>query len=229
MTNDQQTNRPLHGVVFDLDGTLLTCPYDFKEMRRLVMEIAAEAGLPIKQLTKLGILEAITAGERLLGGEVGRQFRHCADQAVLSVELAGMESSSPIPGAQETLRWLRAQGVRTAIITRNSSIIVDTLLRRVEFQYDALLPREAVVNVKPHPEHLQVALAHLRCQPSEVLMVGDHVWDITCGKAASVDAVGVVTGASDRQKLLDAGAIAVLSSVADLPAWVLDRYRLAAE
>lgn len=225
--NDQTTNTPcLRAVVFDLDGTLLNCPYDFAEMRRVVMEIAVEAGVQPEALAGLGILEAIVEGERLLGGDAGNAFAGRANAEVLRIELLGSEQSVALPGAQETLRWLHMRGLRTAIITRNSAVVVDSLLRHVEFQYDELLTREAVIRVKPHPEHLQTALARLGCAPWEALMVGDHIWDIACGNAVGVSSVGVATGASAREKLTEAGAVAVLASVADLPAWLEECYQM---
>jgi phosphoglycolate phosphatase len=227
LKTSQQTNKPsLRGIVFDLDGTLLNCPYDFAAMRQAVLEIAAEMDLRPESLAGIGILEAIIEGEKLLGGEAGREFEHRANTAVLQLELLGAEQSKPLPGVQETLHWLHENGLKTAIITRNSTKVVEALLQHVEFKYDVLLPREAVVNVKPHPEHLLVALEQLHCEPNEALMVGDHVWDIECGRATGVISVGVTSGASTRDRLIQAGAAAVLESVRDLPVWLVERYHL---
>ena len=48
-------------------------------------------------------------------------------------------------------------------------------------------------------------------------MVGDTPDDMHAGRAAGAGTVGVTTGAYDRAALLEAGANAVLSSLADLP------------
>ncbi len=95
--------RALKAVVFDLDGTLLNCPYDFAAMRHAVMEVASAHGLSKEALSGMGILEAIDRGERLLSGEARRKFRREADAAVLRLERAGAKSSTPLAGAKDVL------------------------------------------------------------------------------------------------------------------------------
>lgn len=216
----------MQAIIFDLDGTLLNCPYDFAAMREAVLDLAGRFGVSREKLAGLGILEAIGIGERLLGGEVSRRFRAAAAAAVLALECAGAEDSLPLAGAKETLAWLKARGLRVGIITRNSEKVVGDLLRRAEFSYDVLLAREAVAQPKPHPEHLRAALDRFGCAPGEAVMVGDHVWDVTCARAAGVTMVGVTTGTSSREALAEAGADAVLEDLSLLPAWLMENFTL---
>ena len=65
---------------------------------------------------------------------------------------------------------------------------------------------------------MKVALARLERAPSEALLVGDSPHDIAAAKAAGVRAVGVLHGACDRERLLAAGADALLDNLAPLPA-----------
>jgi hypothetical protein len=56
----QMTSKPiLRAVIFDLDGTLVSCPYDFAGMRQAVLDVARLFGLPVEKLTGMGVLEAI--------------------------------------------------------------------------------------------------------------------------------------------------------------------------
>ena len=215
----------LRAVVFDLDGTLLNCPYDFKAMREAVLEIASAHGLAKDELAGMGILEAITRGEGLLSGEAARGFRKVADEAVLKVELAGAERSVPLDGAKDVLGWLKGKGISVGIITRNSRKIVRPLLQKAEFAFDALLAREDVLRVKPDPLHLREMLRLLNAGPEEALMVGDHIWDMACAKAAGLESVGITGGASTRDALVQAGAVAVLERIGRLPEWLLSKDR----
>jgi len=210
----------LRAVIFDLDGTLVNCPYDFAAMRQAIVEIGRRFGLPAEKLASLGILEAIREGEGLLALEVGKRFRAEAEEAVLALELAGLEHSFPLPGAEETLLRLRKKNLKIGIITRNSAKVVETLLGRAEFPYDALLTREAVAQVKPHPGHVRAMLECFGCRAMEAVMVGDHIWDMTAGKEAGVMCVGVSTGTSPEEALYKAGAEVVLEKIADLPGWL---------
>jgi len=129
-------------------------------MREAVIEVGRRFGIVEveEKLDGLGALEAIEAGEKLLEPTQGKRFREEAEERVLALELAGAAHSAPLPGARETLAWLQQQCLRVGIITRNSAKVVGDLLRRVEFQYNALLTREAVAQVKPHPDHLRLIL-----------------------------------------------------------------------
>jgi phosphoglycolate phosphatase len=210
----------LKAVIFDLDGTLLNCPYDFAAMRAKVLEVAASFGIAAEALAGLGILEAIDQGAQLLGETAGARFHSQASQRVLEIEMAGAAHSRPLAGVPETLVWLREKGLHVGIITRNSTQVVEILLGSVEFHYDTLLAREDVARVKPHREHLETMLARLGCAPGEAIIVGDHIWDMVCGKTAGLFCIGVRTGASSEAKLREAGADVVLDSAADLPGWL---------
>ena len=65
---------PIRAVIFDLDGTLLNCPYDFAAMRKAVVALAEKYGLLATHITHLGILEGVAEAEKLLGEEAGKRF-----------------------------------------------------------------------------------------------------------------------------------------------------------
>jgi phosphoglycolate phosphatase len=211
---------PLQAVLFDLDGTLFNCPYDFAAMREAVAALARRYGLSGDLFSGTGILEGIARGQSLLPGEPGRRFRAEAEREVLRLELEGARHSAPLDGAAQVLSWLNGRGIRVGIITRNSAAIVRPLLEKAGFHYDALLAREDVPRVKPHPDHIREMLGLLVVEPGAAVMAGDHVWDIVCARAAGLRSVGLTSGTSTREALLQAGADAVLERISDLPAWL---------
>ena len=210
----------LRAVVFDLDGTLLNCPYDFAAMRAAVAQVVQRYGLPEALLSGTGLLEGIGLGEAALSGEEGRRFRLEAENEVLRLEREGARHSFPLDGAAKVLNWLHERGLRVGIITRNSGEIVRPILQRAGFRFDALLAREDVARVKPHPDHLLDMLRLLEIRPESALMAGDHIWDMACAKSAGVSNVGLATGTSTKEALLQAGAEAVLGWISELPGWL---------
>jgi len=114
------------------------------------------------------------------------------------------------------LAALRARGLSSAIVTRNSRAAAERILERGKLVYDVLLTRDDVARVKPAPDHLTAALDALRAAPGAALMCGDHVMDIEAGIRAGVDTVCVLSGASGREELLAAGALLVLERVTEL-------------
>ena len=80
---------------------------------------------------------------------------------------------------------------------------------------------------KPDPYGLVLALDALGAAPEHAVFAGDTVDDMRAAVAAGCDGIGIVPPGHDveahRRTLLDAGAVAVLSSPDDLPAFLAER------
>jgi phosphoglycolate phosphatase len=73
-----------------------------------------------------------------------------------------------------------------------------------------------VNNVKPHPEHLNMALKELGGSAKNTLMIGDHPLDIKTGLNAGTKTCGVLTGRCKRNDFIKAGADLILPQAADI-------------
>jgi len=79
--------------------------------------------------------------------------------------------------------------------------------------FDAVITRDLVPEVKPNPIHLEATLKALDVKPHEAVLVGDSTKDMACAAKVNVLAVGVTTGLSSKDSLINAGANYVMSSV----------------
>ncbi|MFB3883442.1 MAG: HAD family hydrolase [Armatimonadota bacterium] len=216
---------PIDAAVLDVDGTVATCPYDFDAMRAAVAEIAARWRADVDKLGVRGVIEQIDAVAQQLG-EGGGAFRGEAEEAVSAIEVAAARNARLLPGAAEALAELRAQGVAVALITRNCRAASDLVLRGFD-DYAVLLTRDDVPLAKPDPDHVLRALAAVGRGPENAVVVGDHGYDMQAGRAAGARlCVGVRSGNSPDSALLQAGADAVIESIAELPRWLRDRGEL---
>ena len=162
-------------VLFDMDGTL-TCPMlDFPRIK-------AEMGIGTRP-----ILEALA--------EMTDERRAAAEAVLLRHEEAAAVGSTLNAGCVELLDWLRARGVRSAVITRNSRSSVSTVFSRHELAFDVVIAREDAAP-KPDPRPLLLACERLGVAPSDAWMVGDGQYDIEAGAAAGVRTVWVSHGGS---------------------------------
>ena len=73
---------------------------------------------------------------------------------------------------------------------------------------------------KPHPAMLEEALAEAGADPADAVMVGDTTFDIEMARNAGVRAIGVAWGYHEARELLDAGAIGVAETMAELEALI---------
>jgi phosphoglycolate phosphatase len=207
-------------VVFDFDGTLATCPYDFQKMRRALLAAVVEHGIDPAAVAELGLLETIEAGAVLLGEDQLRAetFRTEAMARLGAIEMEAAVLTRLLPGVVAALQRLRDAGYKLGIVTRNSVTAVKLIIGDAPLPFDAMLCREDVREPKPHPAHVLEMLRLLESTPALSLMVGDHPMDIEMGKAARMRTVAVPTGQSSPETLQAAEPDLLLPSVVELAA-----------
>uniref|UniRef100_A0A061R6C6 Uncharacterized protein n=1 Tax=Tetraselmis sp. GSL018 TaxID=582737 RepID=A0A061R6C6_9CHLO len=153
--------RIIHGVVFDMDGTLITSAIDFSEMRR-------RAGLSPSDA------DILTALQRL-----DPKAKVAAMRAVHEVELEALTKMVLKEGVVEICQELDNFGIPRALLTRNMKESVDHFhvhqFRLPPF-YPALC-RETFPEHKPSPEPLRHIAALWGVDAAELAMVGDSPRD----------------------------------------------------
>ena len=171
MMND--SNQLPRAILFDMDGTLTEPMLDFPRIK-------AEMGIGDRP-----ILEALAA---LQGAE-----REMAEAVLLRHEQHAAESSTLNPGCRELLAWLHENQIRTALITRNSRLSMETVLRRHRVSLDVLVTREDPP-YKPDPHPLKLACKKLQVSETLAWMVGDGWYDVQAGLAAGIRTVWLSHG-----------------------------------
>jgi len=161
--------------VFDLDGTLTLAVHDFALIRR-------ELGIPVEQ-DILGHLAALPAADA------------AAKRAwLLAHERELADASVAAPGAVDLLRALHARGCALGLLTRNDHALARVTLAEIGvadlFEDAAILGRDEATP-KPDPAGLRLHAARWAVPPGELVMVGDHGYDLQAGRAAGATTVFV--------------------------------------
>ena len=212
-------------VVFDLDGTLANFNLDYKAVRAEVRSFFIKKDLPASILsTNESIFEMLKKAEILLknNGKSEKTIKEIRGKALAiaeKFELEAAKSTSLLPGVAETLATLKKMGLRIGLFTINSEKSTDYILKRFRIArfFDAVIPRNRVKYVKPSIEHLEFVLKALGVDPSETMVVGDGVRDVTCARELKAIVVGLPTGLSSIKELVNSGANYIVTSVTDLP------------
>ena len=205
----KRIDRHLKTVLFDFDGTLARLNIDFKEMRRSVLNLVSAYHAPTDGLGDLFVLEMIGAGADLISRRRpghGKEFKEKALEMIAGIEIEGAKSGELFEGVRDMLSKLREREIGTGIVTRNCWDAVRVVFPDIRSFCDAVVTREEVIRVKPHPDHILSALKILKSRPEEAAMVGDHPMDIRIGKDVGAYTIGVLTGYSQADPLLEAGA-----------------------
>lgn len=193
--------RPIHTVLFDLDGTLL-------DSIRLILDsyhhTLAVHGLPPRSD------EHWLAG---IGTPLRVQFRDYAGDPELLARMVETyrvynithhdQRVRAYPGAAEAVRAVRAAGLRTGLVTSKMRTGADRGLRflALEDAMDVVIAADDVVNPKPHPEPLLRAAEQLAVDVPGILYVGDSVHDMQCGRAAGALTAAALWGPIARDQL----------------------------
>ena len=132
------------------------------------------------------------------------------------------------PGAMECLDWCRSDPMTAiGIATGNLEAAAWAKLRRAHLnEYFAVGgfgmqgPRREDMTAVAWSQTLQ----HFDIAPKDTkgFLVGDSIHDMRCAKAIGVVAIGVTTGWTEPEALVEAGADKVIASLAELPELVRD-------
>ncbi len=159
--------------VFDMDGTLTVAMHDFQRIKR-ELGIPASADILV-HLAGLPAAEAARKHAWLLDHE-----RDLAEDAL------------PAPGAVELLRALAAAGCELGILTRNDHALAKLTLEAIGvadlFDDAGIIGRGEAVP-KPSPDGVQQHLRRWGIGAGAAVMVGDHAYDLDCGRAAGAHTV----------------------------------------
>ncbi|XP_028411278.1 haloacid dehalogenase-like hydrolase domain-containing protein At2g33255 [Dendronephthya gigantea] len=167
---------PIFGVIFDLDGTLTVPVLDFSILR--------------KRLKLKGF--NLTANDDILGSlEKQKSLSEKTEmlRIIEEFEAEGRERFSLQPGVDEMLETFDKSGIKLAIMTRNDHRAVEQFLKHLKprFQdgkvFSHILTRD-FKPVKPDPAPVLHICKEWKIQCCNTVVVGDHLQDIKCGKAA---------------------------------------------
>ncbi|MEO5703859.1 MAG: HAD family phosphatase [Candidatus Limnocylindrales bacterium] len=209
-----------HGLIFDLDGTL-------------VDTVSARIDGWVEALAAAGIAAARDQvapmigmdGRRLAREVAGAGGRELSDDEVEAIDKeAGAafdrlnQAPRPLPGFAELLAFAEGGDIRWVIATSSRkeqvrvSVSALSLASRPE-----IVDGSHVLHAKPAPDLLLLAASRLGVAPARCWAIGDSTWDMRAAVAGGIVAIGVTAGSAvTTEALADAGAAMVVPSLSDL-------------
>ncbi len=209
-------------VVLDLDGTLVdsVCTHAlawqaaFRDVG-LVMPTHRLHGLIGMGGDRLVTAAANETVERAVGDELRTRHRERLDELFWTIQA--------VDGAVDLLETLRDRGISAVLASSSDSDLTDRLLGLVEgseLLLDRVLTGSDAESSKPDGELIVNALRAVEAE--HTLVVGDAIWDMIAARDAGVRCVGVSTGGTPEQALLDTGATAVYQDARSLAQHIRD-------
>lgn len=189
--------------LFDLDGTVLdSIELILRSYRHTLM-------------THLGIVPPDELWLKGLGTPIWVQLRHWTqepDQIAAMVETYrtyNMANHDALvrayDGVVPLVHELKARGKLVGLVTSKARSGAERGLNVTGLapSFDVIVGADEVVNPKPHPEPVLVALERLGASAEESVFIGDSRYDIECGHAAGVATGAALWGPFGREDLED--------------------------
>jgi phosphoglycolate phosphatase-like HAD superfamily hydrolase len=150
----------------------------------------------------------------------GRDVGQRAQRELTLLEVQAVRTAQPTEGAAELITAARQSGRSVTIVSNNSGQAVTAYLTdpRLAPYVGGVIGRDdpTPAHMKPSPYRVRQAVQMLQAVSAECVLVGDSVSDVTAAHAADVAAIGYANKPGKHERLVQAGADAVITRLADL-------------
>jgi haloacid dehalogenase superfamily, subfamily IA, variant 3 with third motif having DD or ED/haloacid dehalogenase superfamily, subfamily IA, variant 1 with third motif having Dx(3-4)D or Dx(3-4)E len=199
-------------VIFDFDMTLVDSIY---AITRGLNKMARHFNLPAVVESDTRRVMSFPAKDfwRNLWGYHDEAWNEYFVNEVASQEKNYLELT---PGALETLKKLKRQGLSLALATNRDNAWAALASMGLARYFDTAVGSADVAQGKPAPDMILMAMGQLNADPGRTLYVGDAVFDMEAANRAGIRAVGVLEGGTSRAELIRAGAWQVRENLGDL-------------
>jgi len=189
---------PLRALLFDFTGTLYDADSDLEAHRQVAVWLIGRYELDVtpdslhQTANRLiaTYLKTLERGKYVSGTELMKAlwrrlstvFRVPSTPAALQEFIdvtrdLHRQYARPVPGALETLRTLKSDGFRLALVSQIDRDLLDVIVDELAMRdlFDVIASAEDVLEARPSPAVLVSALERLAVEPAAAAMVGDDV------------------------------------------------------
>jgi HAD superfamily hydrolase (TIGR01509 family) len=221
--------KPLHGIVFDMDGVL--CDSEPFICEAAVQMFRERHGVEVRQEDFIPFVG--TGENRYLGGVAGKYgvaldlekdkaFTYARYLELIRGRL------QPLPGVASFIAEARKRGLKLAVATSADRVKLEGNLKEIGLPvstFDATVNGLEVERKKPAPDIFLEGCKRLACDPARCIVVEDAPSGIKAGKAAGCRCLGLTTSFKAKE-LRDAGADWTAKDLSDVPTTVLGDRRV---
>ncbi|MCI5700554.1 MAG: beta-phosphoglucomutase [Lachnospiraceae bacterium] len=181
----------IKAALFDLDGVLVdTAKYHYLAWKRLARELGfeftKEDNEALKGVSRMKSLDILLSVGGLTFDEETKKQLATKKNAWYVEYLEGIDESELLKNVENTLKHLRACGIRTAIgsASKNTPLILKKT--GLDQYFDAVVDGNDVSKAKPDPEVFLLGAQRLGCAPKECMVFEDSLAGIQAANTAGM-------------------------------------------
>jgi phosphoglycolate phosphatase-like HAD superfamily hydrolase len=200
------TNKPLEGILFDLDGTLTDM--EIRLVKPFQSSLKRVAGfLPSDEIignALQDILIRIGKKSRLrliyIMWDIARRTGLSRFRSLQFLCFAGLAYNkskyefSFLNHAEESISWALENYNKVGIVTSASKKVVQKAIEQLPIlgEIPVYITDDEVKHPKPHPEPVELACKQLDILPENTIYIGDLSTDVKCGKDAGSKTMAIL-------------------------------------
>jgi HAD superfamily hydrolase (TIGR01549 family) len=211
----------LSGMIFDVDGTLVdTNRHHVEAWHRAFERLGFE--VPVERIqSQIG-----KGGDKLVPSILGHDVEERCGDALRQTQkeeflaIAKRKHFRIYPCVPDLFEALRERDIGTALATSSDQKQLQATLASAGVDLtrlaDVVVTKSDAEESKPAPDIVVAAVEKLGLSAAECAMVGDTVFDGQACASAGVVFLGVLSGGTPLEELLEAGAVGVWRDVVHL-------------
>lgn len=207
-------------AIFDMDGTILDTLVD---LANAVNHALAEKNLPQRSFMEIrsylgnGMLNLIRLSAPK--GASDTEINELKDIFTNYYKAHCAENTKPYDGILELIAELRAQGVKTAVVSNKPDFGVQLLVKEhFPTSFDFAVGEKEGIAKKPAPDSVNAVLKKLNLDRKNAVYIGDSEVDYATAKNAEMDDIIVTWGFRDEDYLQSLGAKTIVHTMDELKA-----------
>lgn len=122
------------------------------------------------------------------------------------------------PGGKDFLNTIKAKGMRTGLVSNVGRKTLTKALSKLGLEefFDVALSRNDVLNLKPHPDGLNLAIQKLGISKENSIFLGDSLDDVNAARNAGIRIMIITDGENVKEDILAAKPDQVIQSYDEL-------------
>lgn len=177
-------------IIFDLDGTLINSAPDIAGAFNTTMVSMGHAPLDVGYVERFigkgsrTLIENIFVDQNI--GHSDKIIENALKDYTKNYRAIPVKHTHFFPHVQQDLATLKNAGLRLGICTNKPHELTALVLDKLGIKncFDAFFGADAVAHCKPHANHLQTVMQHMKCDNTNTFYVGDTEVDQQCAKSA---------------------------------------------
>lgn len=201
----------MKALIFDFDGCLVLNREKTAVAYQIAFKSVIKKDVPLQQIAK-----HLSPSVSRLPKAMGYDEKTSRKVAEFAFDWYNEHTTSDqlVPGVRRFLEKARER-YALAVVSMNKRPHLDRVIKEFGLPVRVVVTIDDILEPRPHPEGLELALELLGVLPKDACVFGDTPNDIRAAKTAGCRAIGVLTGVGTEKQLREAGADDVLDSVTD--------------